>query len=356
MASIRQYVCPNCGASIPFSPGDQTLKCSHCDAEFQIDTLESLEAEQNIQSDEYDWQEYEAESLKEEGQVKYVCPSCGGEVVGDQSMAACQCPYCGNGVIVPEQFEGMLKPDVVIPFAYTKDEAKEQYRKYLSGKKLLAKNFEADNVIEKLNGLYVPYWLFDAECDCQARFRATRTFTRHGANQDIIETDHYLVYRDGHIGFESVPVDATTKLTPELMESLEPFDYESAVDFNTAYLSGFFADRYEESADEAVKRANERIKNSTVDAIRGTIIGFDSVLLDKANVRFHDAKISYALLPIYVFSTKYKDKVYTFAMNGQTGKFSGNLPADTGKTWGSMLGVFALIFIAMFALMYFVVL
>ena len=356
MGQLTQYKCPNCGATIPFEPGSQKLKCAHCSTEYDIETLDSLAAEQTINDDSYGWDEYREERLEKTGEVTYVCPSCGGEVVGDEAMSACQCPYCGNSVIVAKQFEGMLKPDLIIPFAYDKKQAQEAYRNYLKGKTLLAKDFAAENVIEKLNGLYVPYWLFDADASCQARFHATRSHHHTSNDEEITETDHYMIYRDGRISFESVPVDATTKLTPELMESLEPFDYAKAVSFNAAYLSGFFADRYDEDADTAIERANERIKNSTIDAISSSIIGYDSVLLDRANVCFSNGKISYALLPIYVFSTKYKGKVYTFAMNGQTGKFSGNLPADTGKTWGSMGLIFLGIFVLMFLLMYFLVL
>lgn len=349
--SISQYKCPNCGAPIPFDPNAQKLVCKHCDTEFEVSTLQAMVSEENIAEDSYNWEEYQETTLNDaNGQTYYVCPSCGGQVIGDKTMSASQCPYCGNSVIVEDKFEGLLKPDLVIPFKYTKEEAKKAYSDYLKGKKLLAKDFEAKNIVEKINGLYVPYWLFNCDCSCQARFNATRVRTYMTRDFDVEEIEHYLVYRDGDISFENVPVDGTKKLPAELMESLEPFDFKDAVDFNTAYLSGFFSDQYDESADEAIKRANERIKASTVEAINSTVIGYVNVVPTSSNVRFDNGKVSYALLPIYIFSTKYNDQVYRFAMNGQTGKFSGNLPADSKRSLGYGFIIFVIAFILIFVL------
>ena len=218
---VSQFKCPNCGAAIPFDAGAQTLKCQYCDTEFPLETLQTMNVESNIQTDAYDWDDYNAQEVNNiDGQISYTCPSCGGAVVGDSTMSAAQCPYCGNSIVVPDNFKGMYKPDLVIPFKYSREDAKKAYSNFLKGKRLLAKDFEANNVIEKLNGLYVPYWLFDADCSCQARYDATRVKQYINSDEEITEVDHYLVYRDGSISFEKVPVDASSKFNPALMEAL----------------------------------------------------------------------------------------------------------------------------------------
>lgn len=353
--TVSQYKCPNCGAPIPYDASAQKLKCQHCDTEFEISALEAFNSEENIQTDDYGWDDYNTTNINVDGQIKYVCPSCGGEVVGDETMSAAPCPYCGNSVIIQDKLEGMLKPDLVVPFKYTKQQAKEAYSNHLKGKKLLPKDFASNNVIEKINGIYLPYWLFDCNCSCQARFSATRTHHYISGDYSIDEINHFLVYRDGNISFEKVPVDGTSKFEPELMESLEPFDFKEAMDFNAAYLSGYFADNYDEAAEEAIKRANERIKNSTVQAINSTVVGYTSCLMTQSNIRFSEGKINYALLPVYVFSTTYKGKIYTFAMNGQTGKFTGNLPSDTSQVIKYSLISFAICFVVILLLLLFLV-
>ncbi|MDO4940897.1 MAG: hypothetical protein Q4E33_04305 [Erysipelotrichaceae bacterium] len=350
--NVSQYKCPNCGASIPFDPGTQKLKCAHCGTEYDIETLQSMQAEENIDTDSFGWQEYTSQTIDDEsGQIVYVCPSCGGEVIGDKTTSSCQCPYCGNNVIVEDKLKDIYKPDLVIPFKYTKEQAKQEFSKYLKSKKLLARDFSAEKVVDKINGLYVPYWLFDCDCSCQARFNATRVRAYSTPDYDIEEIDHYLVYRDGNVSFSNVPVDGSENLPAELLEALEPFDFTQAVDFNTAYLAGYLSNQYDVNSDSAISRANERIKNSTTEAISATLIGYTTVFPLSSNVRFDNGKVSYALLPIYIFSAKYNGQIYRFAMNGQTGKFSGNLPADSKRTISYGLIIFLAVTIVMFLIL-----
>lgn len=353
--TVSQYKCPNCGAPIPYDASVQKLKCQHCDTEFDISTLEAFNSEENIQTDDYGWDNYNTTSINIDGQITYVCPSCGGEVTGDETMSAAPCPYCGSSVIIKDQLEGMLKPDLVVPFKYTKEQAKDAYANHLKGKKLLPKDFASNNVVEKISGLYLPYWLFDCNCSCQARYNATRSRSYTTGDYIINETDHFLVYRDGNISFDKVPVDGSSKFSEELIESLEPFDFNEGKDFNSAYLAGYFSDRYDETAEQAIVRANQRIKASTEQAVDSTVIGYHTLFKTSNNVRFSEGKIRYALLPIYVFSTKYEGKVYTFAMNGQTGKFSGNLPADRKQILKYGAITFAIAFIIMMLIMIFLV-
>jgi DNA-directed RNA polymerase subunit RPC12/RpoP len=274
------------------------------------------------------WQNGEAGDL-----VSYICKSCGGEIVCDRTTAATACPYCDNPVVMQEHFAGMLRPDCVIPFKLDKKAAKEAYQNHLKGKVLLPGAFKDKNHIDEIKGVYVPFWLFDAEAEAKVRYRATRVRTWSDSNYEYTETRYYRVLREGNLGFEHVPVDGSTKMADDLMESIEPFDFSEAVDFQTAYLSGFLADRYDVDAEQSIERANERIKKSTESAFADTVHGYSSVIPESSSVRLSEGKSKYALYPVWLLNTTYQNEKYTFAMNGQTGKFVGNLPVDKKKYW-----------------------
>jgi DNA-directed RNA polymerase subunit RPC12/RpoP len=281
----------------------------------------------------------------------YVCNSCGGEVVGDETTAATHCPFCDNPVVMSGQFAGDLRPDFVIPFQLDKEAAKAALKKHMQGKPLLPKLFKSQNRIEKIQGVYIPVWLFNSDADANIRYKATTTHTWSDSRYIYTRTSHYSVHRAGQIGFDAVPVDGSTKMPDDLMESIEPYRMEKAVDFQTAYLAGYLADKYDVSAEESQQRANERIRNSTEQAFRNTVKGYSSVIPVNVGIALKDGQVRYALLPAWILTTQYKGEKYTFAMNGQTGKFVGNLPVDKGKYFaflpGLTLGVAALVLLVM---------
>jgi len=136
------------------------------------------------------------------------------------------------------------------------------------------------------------------------------------------------VRRKGGLTFAHVPVDGSRKLDDTLMESIEPFDYSRGVDFRTAYLAGYLADRYDVSSEESISRARERMKKSAEDAVLSTVMGYDSVIPESTAVHVDESKVTYALLPVWILNTSWQGKNYIFAMNGQTGRFVGDLPLD----------------------------
>lgn len=336
MASVMEYKCPCCGGAVEFSSSLQKMKCPYCDTEFEIEDLKAYQEEvQTKRPDEFNWEtQAGGEWEKEEtgGMWIYICQSCGGEIVGDENLAATSCPYCGNHVVMKEQFAGDLRPDCVIPFKLDKKAAKEGLKKHMKGKWLLPAVFKTENHLEEIKGVYVPFWLFDADTDAHIRYRATRVRTWSSPDYDYTETSHYLVIREGSVGFERVPVDGSSKMPDELMESLEPYDFSEAVDFQTAYLAGYLADRYDVTAQESVGRANERIRKSTERVFEDTVQGmYATVLPEQVSISLKNGTARYALYPVWLLTTSWRGKQYLFAMNGQTGKFAGNLPVDNGK-------------------------
>lgn len=333
MSTLLEYKCPCCGGAIEFNTTVQKMKCPYCDTEFEMEALKEYDQElKGDTADEMNWDtQAGAQWQSEDGQlVTYVCKSCAGEIVCDKNTAATSCPYCDNPVVMSGNLSGELKPDYIIPFKLDKKAAKEGYFSHIKGKALLPKVFKAENHIDEIKGVYVPVWLFDADVDANIRYKATRVRTWSDSEYTYTETKFFSVSRGGEVAFERVPVDGSEKMDDTLMESIEPYNFADAVDFQTAYMSGYLADKYDVSAEESVQRANQRIKCSTEEAFRSTVQGYTGVTVENSSLRLNNGKAKYALYPVWLLNTTYKDKKYTFAMNGQTGKFVGDLPCDKG--------------------------
>ena len=333
MGNIQEYKCPCCGGAIVFDSAIQKMKCPCCDTEFEMEALRGYDEalKQQEQGDDMTWDiaaGSEWQDGEETGLRTYQCKSCGGEIVGDESTAASSCPYCGNPIVLMGQFSGELRPDYVIPFKLDKKAAKAGLMKHLSGKRLLPRIFRDQNHIDEIKGVYVPFWLFDTNVDANIRYRGTQIRTWSDSKYDYTETRFFLLNRGGTIGFERVPVDGSSKMEDDLMESIEPFDFSEAVPFQTAYLAGYMADKYDVSAEESVERANVRVKKSTEDNFRSTVTGYNTVTVEQSRIQLHDGSAKYALYPVWILNTTWNGEQYRFAMNGQNGKFVGDLPVD----------------------------
>lgn len=356
MATLQEYKCPCCGGAIAFDSTVQKMKCPYCDTEFEMETLVGYDEDLKADApDEMSWDTTagsEWDSGETDDMNVFVCNSCGGEIVCDKNTAATSCPYCGNPVVLMGRFSGDLKPDIVIPFKLDKEAAKAGLMAHLQGKRLLPKIFRDQNHIDEIKGVYVPFWLFDAEADANIRYKATRTRAWSDSRFNYLETSYYSVLRGGRLSFNAVPVDGSSKMADELMESIEPFDLSQAVDFQTAYLAGYLADKYDVNAEQSIERANERIKNSTEIAFANTVVGFQSVTPESSSIHLNSGKAKYALYPVWLLNTTWNGSKYTFAMNGQTGKFVGDLPVDKSASSKWMLGITAIGTAALFALQY----
>lgn len=342
MADLNEYKCPNCGGALNFDSGIQKMKCPFCDCEFEMEELKALDEELNKvkADDEFKWDGADGEKWSEaetEHMKVYVCQSCGGEIVGDENTGATSCPYCDNPVVIKGSFAGDLKPDYIIPFKLDKKAAKEGLNNHLLKKFFLPKIFKDQNHIDEVKGIYVPFWLFDTDVDGQVNYKTTTVRHWSDSNYDYTETSYYSVYRAGKLGFDRIPVDGSTQMPDDLMESIEPFDFVGgAKEFQTAYMAGYLADRYDVDDKQSINRANERVKASTEEEFEKTVTGYSTVQVENSNIRTYNGKTSYAMYPVWILNTTYKNEHYLFAMNGQTGKFVGNLPTDWGKFWATL--------------------
>ncbi|MCL2376945.1 MAG: hypothetical protein FWC76_06045 [Defluviitaleaceae bacterium] len=349
--ALREYKCPNCDGGVNFDTSTQQMKCPFCDSEFDIEAVKSYcdevetDAPDEIEWSAHDdiaWQEGEQEGLR-----VYTCNSCAGEVIGDAATAATSCLYCGSSVVMAGQLSGALRPDCIIPFQLDKKAAKEALVRHLSDKKLLPRCFKSTKTLDEIKGIYVPFWLFDAEIDANMRYRATTVRSWSDSRFHYRQTKHFNVTRRGDMAFDAVPVDASAKMPADLMESIEPFDAKTAVDFSTAYLAGYMADKFDFDSALCKERANQRIKQSADDAFRRTVTGYATVMPQYSGVYLKKSTVKYALMPVWVMTATWRDKTYLFAMNGQTGKFVGDLPTDWGIFWKWFAMLAAIIAVAL---------
>lgn len=345
MAELMEYKCPCCGGKIEFDSHLQKMKCPFCDTEFEVETLKNYDdvlKSNEAAPDEMTWQEKPSDEWSGEdadGMSVYVCNSCGGEIVCDDTTAATHCPFCGNPVIMMGRLKGALRPDYVIPFQLDKEAAKAAFGRHLKGKTLLPKAFKTDHHIDEIKGVYVPFWLFDTDSNAQITYRATKVRTWSDSRYNYTDTRFYSVTRAGSVRFEHIPVDGCSKIPNDLTESLEPFDFTKAVDFQTAYLSGYLADKYDVGDEQCVTRANERVRKSTESEFKNTVNGYQTVKPESVNIQLNNSKAKYALLPVWLMTTSWNGQQYLFAMNGQTGKFVGNLPCDMGTYFKWLAGI-----------------
>ncbi|MCR5322857.1 MAG: hypothetical protein K6E85_06280 [Lachnospiraceae bacterium] len=349
--ALLEYKCPCCAGKLEFDSTLQKVKCPFCDSEFEMSMFEQLDEALDSQVEEnLDWQTSTVDTWGvDEGMKSYSCKSCGAQIVMDETTAAGKCPYCDNPIVMTGNLSGDLKPELIIPFKLDKKAAKEAFTKHLTGKKLLPKVFSDQNHIDEIKGVYVPYWIFDSKAEASIKYNCTTVRSFNEGDTRITETQHYIAVRSGSLEFENIPVDASKKMDDSLTESLEPFDLSQAVPFKTAYMAGYMADKYDVRAEDDAERVNTRVKRSTERSFMETVTGYSTVDIDASNVNLKNGTARYALLPVWVLNTSWNGNNYIFAMNGQTGKFVGDLPCDESLRKKLAWGTGAIVAAATFA-------
>ncbi|MBQ8074837.1 MAG: hypothetical protein IJ237_02525 [Oscillospiraceae bacterium] len=340
--NARRYKCPSCGAGLEFDSTLQEMKCPYCQSVFPVEDFLEVPADTGNQATDTD------------RFGMYRCETCGAEIIAEESTAATNCPYCSNPVILTGQVSGEWMPDYIIPFQLDKEAAKAALRKHLKGKKLLPKVFTTEHHLDEVKGVYVPFWLFDTTAEAGASYAMTKTRLWSDSHYEYTETSDFEAVRSGTIRFENIPADGARKMADDLMESLETFDFQSAVPFDPVYMAGYFADKYDVSAEENLDRITERIKTSAFDALLNTVQGYETVRQTNGTVRLRDTQIKYAMYPVWILNTTWRGQNYRFAMNGQTGKLVGDLPIDNFAYWKWRLlyglGFAGVLYAAMWAL------
>lgn len=302
------YKCRNCGANAVYSPEKGTMYCPYCDSQ-------------------------DSEELAPGGGMA-VCMNCGGELKPGDYMSAVKCEHCGTYVIFEERTEGSYKPHVILPFKLGKKEVQEKIRARYAKSAFIPADFLSDAKLSEIEGMYIPFFLYDFDCHYDIRATGSKIRTWRSGNYEYTETSLYQVERDATIDFEKLPVDASIAMPDEAMDLIEPYDYKALEDFQTKYMSGFFAEKYNMDATELGPRAKDKAKADAKAIMNKTITGYSTITNRTDNVTMDEKKADYALLPVWCYSYKYKGKDYLFKMNGQTGKIVGKPPVSWERVFG----------------------
>lgn len=329
--SVIDHKCIACGAKLPFNPKTQRWDCEYCASSYSLEELK----------------EYEEEVMKEQKKQEldcYHCPDCGAEIVADSTTTATFCVYCGNTSIMKDKFTGEFNPTKIIPFQTTKEQAIEGFKKIQKRKIFVPKEFEDEKNIQKITGVYIPFWIYDCDSYGDLEIGAQNIKTWSRGDYKYTRMDYYKINRSGNMKFDNVPVDGSSKFDDDMMDSIEPFEYNGLKDFDMSYLSGFLSENYDVCKNYASERMRKRVENTTLEELSSTVGNYTTTTVEYANVSVDIKEVEYMLLPVWLLNINFKNKTYLFAMNGQTGKMVGNIPISIKKMISISLLVFGCLF------------
>ena len=347
--SAVSYKCPNCGGDLRFDPTSQKFRCEYCASEFSQEEVEAANplAGETTEAKERAKQT-NGQSQAEEEATLYQCPSCGAEIVTDATTAALFCFYCHNPVILQGKLSGVYRPEKIIPFAVNKKEAVDEFLRYVKKKKFIPKDFFCKEQIEKISGVYFPFWEYDCKMDGDWLGEAKRIRIWRTGDTEHTETKVYRLEREAEVSFQELTRNALNKENRQLVESVQPFRLEETKDFSMEYLSGFLAEKRDIEKQDLVEELHAEVKKHASDMVRSSVQGYDTVTTASGQFTITGENWKYLLVPVWVLTYRGKnDKIYSYAMNGQTRKISGELPLDKKRALGLFLGVFIVVFLFM---------
>ena len=348
--------CPNCGSNLTLNADTGLLDCPNCGSSFDPQklavTVEELEAKQAeptdpsqapAQADAQAQAQGEAQPQEVPEQTEFVCNACGAKLVTDSHTAATFCAFCGSPALVGKRLTEQFQPQYMIPFKYSRKSAEEAFIQWAGKGKWTPFGFVSKKNVQKMTGLYVPFWLFNINATIDAKGTATKSHYR--GDDEIIESFNFE--RKAQLYWNNVPLDGETRIDDALMEAIEPFDFRALMPYDYRYLPGFYADRYDQTPQDLSGRATKRGIDGINQALNSSLKGtYDRFTIKENLSRIDSMEANYALLPVWFLSYKYRNKYYYFAMNGQTGEVAGQVPVSPVKKmmfFFIVLGILAVI-------------
>lgn len=336
--ATTSYKCPSCGAGIHYKPTLKKFKCDFCLSEYiEADLInENKKQDENHIHDSID-----------EGLNIYNCKSCGAEVVTDETTTSTFCYYCHNPVIISDRLKGEFLPNRMIPFKIDKERAKEVFLNWVGKKKFVPADFTSSSQLEKMTGIYLPYWLVDYEADVDYLGEGRNIRVWRVGDREYTETKQFEVVRKGKIDINNVSELAFTKINKDLLNGIGPYNVDEVIEFSKPYLSGFFAEQYDIDKEEIEPSIEEQVSRYNNNLVNESIQGYNSVKSIKNNVNLDAKAWNYTLLPAWILTYIYKGKTYIFAVNGQNGRAYGELPLSNKKISGAFGAIFGVVFITL---------
>ncbi|SFR63805.1 TFIIB-type zinc ribbon-containing protein [Anaeromicropila populeti] len=371
---ILQYKCPNCGADMIYDSHSGMLSCQSCGTSMNIEQMPKSSTGSTTNGDSYreegadaddineeygDFEEFETHTgsgtFYENEAVHYHCNNCGAELITNPDTTATTCSFCGSPMVLGDRLTGSMAPAKVLPFCISKEQAQAAFKKWCKKGRLTPRGFMNADRIKSITGMYVPFWLYDA--NGRGEIQATATKVRHYTRGDYryTETRYYDIYRKVDLLFEKIPVDASEKMDDTLMDKLEPFPYDNLKEFNAPYLSGYIAEKYNYTDRQLFPRLQAKTESFVDSFIRNSISGYTSVTYNHSWIDIKQRNADYTLLPVWLVCYDYNQSEHIFAMNGQTGKVVGKPPISKQKVFlwftGLTIAFFPIVFLILTTIM-----
>lgn len=337
--------CPNCGGTLAFDPQKGKTVCPYCDSEFDIPEDEDI----HINAKELDFNEAELYANCDWGKTTktVICKNCGGESVYDELVIATECPFCGSNQVMEESTEGVMAPGGVCTFKVDKKTAGEKFKKWLKGRWLAPKAVKRTASADSFKGIFVPAWTFDANTVTVYRGqygKERRYKNSKGETETRIDWyptwGTYVEYINDHTEV------ATDRYDNKMIEKILPYDTEANLAYKPEYIEGFFSEKYSVGLGTAFERAKKKLESRLRRGIEHKIESEHFTMHSRVtymSTAYNDVKYKYLLLPLWMSSYKFKDKVYRFMVNGETGKVAGKSPLSFWRVSLLVLGILAVI-------------
>ena len=326
MATIT-YKCLNCDADLTYQPGTGNFGCAYCGSSFTMEELESSIHQDSL----VDEQAETIGNMDSDTAVVYKCPSCGAELVTDATTAATFCFYCHNPVIMTGRLDGEYTPDSVIPFAIPKEKVKEQLIAWCRKKKYIDEGFFSEMQLEKLTGVYFPFWLVDGSVRATLAARSNSLRVWRIGDIEYTETTQYAHLRAGEVSINELTLGALSREDAELLNGVYPYDLSGVKKFDMKYLSGFMAEKRDIEQDSLKPKVTDTARAISQERLEDTVVGYGAVMGQNLQINSESFDWKYVLMPAWMMTYKYKGELYYFAMNGQTGKIAGRVPVGNKK-------------------------
>lgn len=335
MNNTMDQKCPNCRAPLKYSAKNKDWTCEYCGAHVTLDDIKKARTKK---------EKIQNKKKKSDG---YICKNCGAQIIVSENTSATSCVYCRSTALISDRLEEEYTPHKIIPFKKTKEEAIKAFLRCGRRRIFTPKVFTDKKNIQEIQGIYIPFWLFDFKLSGTIDGVGTRVSSWTSGDYRYTKTDTYHFERSGEFPFIDIPVDGSKHFDDALMNSIEPFDYKDLTDFDGAYLSGFLSEKYDLSKEEVQDIVIERATNTAVSKLKKST-SYAVTTIQNKNFTPNDLDGEYVLLPVWLLNIKYKDKLYPYAMNGQTGKMIGNLPISKKRVVIFVTGLFILLAIITF--------
>ena len=330
--------CPNCNANLVFDADSQMMVCEYCMSRFTAEQLKNTivpeapeDSDAGSRIHRADAKENIKKKLGDQG-VQFICNACGATVVTDANTSATFCAFCGSPAIIGQRLDEEFSPDYILPFKYGKEEAVKKFFNWCKGGRWTPFDFVSDKNIEKLTGLYVPFWLYDVESDVDVQGEAVNEVSHTTGSTTTVTTSYYNFRRRNFLSWRHIPLDGSSRIDDKLMEAIEPFNFKAIKDFDPVYMQGFFAERYDQTGDDLKGRLVGRVKEYITEELSPSFKKYNrGVKVKKDDSVIYEPKMFYAMMPVWFLHYKYHGKSYDFCMNGQTGEVAGIPPVSRLK-------------------------